>query len=387
MSANMNNLNVHVHELDQENADDKPSRSTFKGNIEPVVDKLVELLKTKNSMTLISYADECDDVHKSKLKRGDLGLEGNMEFQTIAHEFQPNMSYGKICVRNILRGVIKRGDMNFKSAPEKDDWLETMMRRWRNCCHHSMKIQRKEDLPKWAADLFPWLDGKAADQAEEDPGIGDLAEQGEAAGSTAPGSPPVQTKIEVKEEAPRDEEEEDQKWDQKYETKFSTELMLPLRRTKGDHKAQWEPGVVKPQAGEIPHDPYEEIIGTWPDDVEIKLDRLWTYGFLNGLVRANAKQPPAKDLWTGTHTITKHTITIKQRVDRDLLLSLYEQNAQILQIKMNNFGDVYDTSKLPDDSVILKKAVEFMQPIAEDFIADKIQKAEKGLQIERDHRK
>ena len=137
-----------------------------------------------------------------------------------------------------------------------------------------MKIQRAKDLPDWAADLFPWLARQGPDQSEED--LGDGHEGDQAGAPTAAGSRPVPTKIEVEEAPP-----EDRKWDQKYETKFSTELMLPLRRARGDPPAQWEPGMVQPQAGDLPLDPYEGIIATWPDGIEIKLDQ--NYGYLNGL--------------------------------------------------------------------------------------------------------
>ena len=45
-------------------------------------------------------------------------------------------------------------------------------------------------------------------------------------------------------------------------------------------------------------------------------------------------------LYENEHTQTHHKISIKQRVDRSLLMSVYEQNRQILQVKMNLFGPI-----------------------------------------------
>lgn len=77
-------------------------------------------------------------------------------------------------------------------------------------------------------------------------------------------------------------------------------------------------------------------------------------------------------LWSGTHVITKHSLEIKQRVDRQLLLSLYEQSRQILQVRMDKFGDVPDQKQLPPDHATLKLALDFMVPLAESFKDDAV---------------
>jgi hypothetical protein len=74
------------------------------------------------------------------------------------------------------------------------------------------------------------------------------------------------------------------------------------------------------------------------------------------------------ELWASTHAVTKHKISIQQRVDRNLLLSLFEQTRQILQIRIDLFGPIEDQrSQLPKDSDFVKKSLSFMQPIAEKY--------------------
>eukprot|EP00972_Heterocapsa_arctica_P027402 4029007-Heterocapsa_arctica.AAC.1 len=65
------------------------------------------------------------------------------------------------------------------------------------------------------------------------------------------------------------------------------------------------------------------------------------------------------ELWTGTHCDTKHKVTIHQRVDRFLLLSMYEQQRQILQVRMNLFGPVAnDHEQLPMGDCTLEAAMQ-----------------------------
>ena len=73
--------------------------------------------------------------------------------------------------------------------------------------------------------------------------------------------------------------------------------------------------------------------------------------------------------------MTNHTIYVKQRIDRHLLVSIYEQNKQILQIRTDTFGNIADQkTALPPDDDVLKEAIAFMSEIAADFADDKIEK-------------
>ena len=152
-----------------------------------------------------------------------------------------------------------------------------------------------------------------------------------------------------------------------YETRFSTQLMVPLRRLKSDGKtASWEAGTL--QLTDLDDDTL--ALATWPDGYKASLDV--TVGFINGLSRGRGGTQPSKKLeWT--HLVTKHSITVAQRVDRCLLVSTYEQNRQVLQVRVDAFGAIEDQSKqLPDNDPVLLKAMEFMGDIAKDFAGNVI---------------
>ena len=66
---------------------------------------------------------------------------------------------------------------------------------------------------------------------------------------------------------------------------------------------------------------------------------------------------------------------ISQRVDRMLLLSVFEQGCQRLQLKMNFFGVVRDERvQEPKDSATLVAALAFLIPIAEMYMTGKLTK-------------
>ena len=68
-------------------------------------------------------------------------------------------------------------------------------------------------------------------------------------------------------------------------------------------------------------------------------------------------------------------VHISQRVDRMLLLSVFEQGCQRLQVKMNLFGVVRDERvQEPKDSATLVAALAFLIPIAEMYMTGKLTK-------------
>ena len=49
-------------------------------------------------------------------------------------------------------------------------------------------------------------------------------------------------------------------------------------------------------------------------------------------------------LWEAEHEITHHKIWMAQRVDRRLLLSVYEQSRQICQVRLDVFGESWEAA-------------------------------------------
>ena len=78
-------------------------------------------------------------------------------------------------------------------------------------------------------------------------------------------------------------------------------------------------------------------------------------------------------LWSGTHKATKHDLCVRQRADRSLLVVLYEQSRQILQVKAADFGEFDDKGTVVDNShPSVVAAVAFLTPLVEDYAEGKI---------------
>jgi len=80
-------------------------------------------------------------------------------------------------------------------------------------------------------------------------------------------------------------------------------------------------------------------------------------------------------LWEMRHVTSKNELTINQRTDRKLLLSLYEQSKQILQLTMENWGPLpgVQPSVVDRSDPTLKAALAFLTPIAEAYGRNEIQ--------------
>ena len=61
-------------------------------------------------------------------------------------------------------------------------------------------------------------------------------------------------------------------------------------------------------------------------------------------------------LWEGQMESSNHRVTLQQRLDRKLLLSLFEQGHQICQLRLDVFGEIKDQSKHldPSDDILTK---------------------------------
>ena len=83
-------------------------------------------------------------------------------------------------------------------------------------------------------------------------------------------------------------------------------------------------------------------------------------------------------LWEATHKETNHRVYIKQRVDRKLLMSLYEQgDNQRLSVNMDVWGEIEDHHKqLPSTSSIVTMATEFLKIFGEKFARDEYKVSE-----------
>ena len=118
--------------------------------------------------------------------------------------------------------------------------------------------------------------------------------------------------------------------------------------------------IVAPK-GAKDHDLCEAV---WPDDSRTAIAELTVQAH-----QASHRPSPgdtSANTWQKLHTVTKNVIRVRKRVDRCLLMSIYEQGAQVCQVNVH--------AKFGETSAAIDKALEFMVTLATEYVENKIQK-------------
>ena len=80
-------------------------------------------------------------------------------------------------------------------------------------------------------------------------------------------------------------------------------------------------------------------------------------------------------MWSGCHQQSRHILTLRQKVDRALLLVLYEQSRQILMVRIDKFGPIADQHRqLPVGDPVLASALDMMKEIADRYAKGSIER-------------
>jgi hypothetical protein len=145
--------------------------------------------------------------------------------------------------------------------------------------------------------------------------------------------------------------------------------MLPLRKALEDK--EWEAGLLESIDG-LGDD--EHARGKWPDGMSLELPE--KASFIRNLSRTNKTNGAGSGhFWQGIHKQASHNVSVQQRVDRNLLMSVQEQSRQVAQVRIDSFGPVDDqTQRLSWKHQAAIDAGEFMKALAQDYCDDKIKK-------------
>ena len=102
---------------------------------------------------------------------------------------------------------------------------------------------------------------------------------------------------------------------------------------------------------------------------------------------AASSKPKIDIMWEKEHVITHNKVVVKQRTDRCQLLAVYDQNRQVLQVCLKWFGNLPlpQPEMVPADNPALKKAFDFVLPLAEMWQSDAV-KTKADLLALRDER-
>ena len=107
-------------------------------------------------------------------------------------------------------------------------------------------------------------------------------------------------------------------------------------------------------------DDSDAVFAKWPDGGDTHAITDLTCGQLRGLQGRTPGAVGTGVLWSGETHDTRHALKIEQRVGRSLLMSLYDQSRQVLQVRQDTFGEVKDHSKqLHADDPTCKACLEF----------------------------
>ena len=152
-----------------------------------------------------------------------------------------------------------------------------------------------------------------------------------------------------------------------FELAWCSELMLPVRRRVADGgTSRPEPGLVI-EARIVGRSPCDEVLAEWPDGM-VEPIPAFTYERLALLCREATRPRSSLTYFEAEHELTKHRLSIVQKVDRKLLMVINEQNRQVLQVNMSTFGVVPDEKQqLPPTHATTIAAGEFLKSILLDY--------------------
>jgi hypothetical protein len=244
------------------------------------------------------------------------------------------LSFTRSCVKSAMKSLSDK--KHFVIAEHTSSYVDIMTNRVLNMCHHVNQCMHKKPRPTWLQDM----------------GLTMTPTQDDGSHDAKSSASVVYTSYD---------------WD--------PGMLLAFRKTSDTSSRQYSLPV------ELDDDQADtdKIIARWDDGSMFTIEDMTVQAY-----RQQADQRGTKErdcLWTGSHTVTHHRLEIKQRPDKELknkplstklLMSLYEQGRQILQVRVCEFGHVQGDGQClsPEDKTI-KAALAFMQPIAIDYMMNK----------------
>jgi hypothetical protein len=268
---------------------------------------------------------------------------------------EQTLLYQKTTIAAGLQLLLAKHDEWKMRSEDAADWLETMTRRIRNLLRCVSQPMSKNKCPPWMKKLeFHKLASKNA-------------------GDTKPDTIDLEADVAEKHEADEEDDEDLAPLDtiKKYiGVKFNTELMLCTRTIVGEPN---KTDVSEAIADDPNADAHSMVMAKFSNGDVAEVPGL-TFQALRRLLRRGTITTTGK-LWQAEHVATHHALHIEQRVDRKLLLSIFEQSKQRLQIRMDRFGELTDeeqAQQLPEKHGVLIEALKFLQPIAELYAKDEV---------------
>jgi len=310
----------------------------YRGDAQAIAEALEPLASAKGP-AFVRYEDESKNTIKARLVHGPLGVEGHHEILNRLHSIQPNLAFTRSTILGALDRIHEAHKASWRmSSSECSDWRETLTRRIRNMCRAVHQGASKRPSAPWVRAL-PWCRDDVGDADHLEP----KAPQSEEAKDASEAKGPTTERC----QGPR--------------AYFDAEVLLPYRTTAKGEKEFGVPIDVERATRE------GTITAVFVDNTELQVADL-TMGRLLGLLAPRGRSSRQGELWSGQHAETHHELYLKQRVDRALILVLFEQQRQVLMVRVDVFGGVASQrAPLASGDPTLVAAVQFMGEIGEKY--------------------
>jgi len=259
----------------------------------------------------------------------DIGLVGqHHELLAALHTAQANLSFRRTDVVAAIRGLAAANPQWAIKEEHLDNYCSTMAQRVLNMCRAVSQgiIRHPRKPPAWVQSL-PWMAAAAAASAAS-------------AGSSAP----------------------------EYMYGYCPEVRQAWRQLAGGER-QWSCSIAIPKEAQ----PTDAVTATWGDGSSWVVSDVCVRDFQQGAresPKVGAEAAPQVFLET-THARSHNRVVVKERRDRQLLVSLFEQQRQLLQVRADACGG-------------LEQAGAYMSAIGRLYASDSV-KREDLAQWKRDH--
>ena len=315
-------------------AEDAEGRDTYQGDVE-TLKQTMQPHADAGGVSFCTYPDEQRLTTKAKMHPESIVAHGNLLKDL--RSLQQNLTFprGKIEAALKLLFPVEK----FRNEKEWEDWWVTLGRRIRNMSRCTAQAENKLKPPLWIKQL-PW---------HAEPSV--MPAQPAASSAAAPPPQPADAPWQVG-------------WNKELHIAYrhkdnmaDLEMSLPITVDPGDEDS----AVLKAKF----HDGFESQV----PDMLVGAYRLG---------RRNSKGSKASAvLWEAVQAGTHHKLIMSQRLDRSLLISLYEQSRQVCQVRADVFADISaedQRSQRPADHPAIVAGVAFMAAIGQKYATGELKK-------------
>lgn len=335
-------------------------RPRFSGGAEEIFEKLKPIVKERGKSWL--RFDEGKKVADAKTDTSMIAKA--IPIVAALHSLSSGLSFKRASMSTCVRLIFLEFRVAWKLEPSHEkDYISTMTNRLMNLCHVVHVGEYKQ--VKWASELLPWFAPAGGQPGEETAAATAATPAAAAAPSTPQGEEPAAEAAAAAPAAPLQGQ---------WTYGFNVELLMAWRCPRGGKDSDVELAMPFVEADFEDKMDSDAVVACFSEGEDTAQIPELTVGRLRLLMQQRLQHPrqsKAGPLWESRTHDTHHRLTLQQRVDRVLLLSLIEQTRQLLQIRVDLFGELPDDppqpARLPRHHDALTKAVEFLQPLAEAY--------------------